>query len=93
MIAYHEYRVLMIDVSDQGAAGEAKWGVGDRVGLFLAINLFTNEKYKSEEPSRNQSDCVDLPLPPPPPSQASAPAPVIPESNQCVNEKVPYISH
>lgn len=68
-IAYHNYRVLMIDVADP--VGNFRWGIGDRAGLFLAINVLTaNTKYFSESERDTKSSSL-LPLPPPPPPSLS----------------------
>ena len=73
-IAYHEYRVLVVDQTD--SEFESHWGVGNRAGMFVAMEMCLQDrnglitKHSTEIPSPNT--VPPLPLPPTPPLEATA---------------------
>jgi uncharacterized coiled-coil protein SlyX len=71
-IAYHEYRVLMIDQTDTDL--ESHWGIGNRAGLFVAMEMCLLQSGNSlRSPPSPELPSLNFVLPPALPSCSSPP--------------------
>jgi hypothetical protein len=96
-IAYHDYRVLVIDQTDSEL--ESHWGVGNRAGLFVAMEMClqgSNGLISKPFPELQAVNPVPHRLLPPTPPSALLSSPTLPsqeESSEADIDRIKLSSH